>query len=319
MKRPTVIVLLASLALFRCSSSQEPFFKITTPEEYLNEMLDYMEANHIDRKSIDWPAFRQAVQQKGAGAETISGADGAVLLALELLNDQTSFLVTSQGKVLAFSTPCTDAAPPEVTVPADVGYIKIPAFGNSGVNAAVFAEKMHGDIRAQDKAGLKGWLVDLRGNTGGNMWPMVAGIGPILGEGTAGYFIDSNDVKNAFGYQDGASFYGEKPVVGVSFPYTLLSADSKVAILVDHATTNAAEAVAIAFIGKANARSFGPTTCGRAGGNQAFTLSDGSILYLTVSFLKDRAETAQRGELTPDEIVTDPILVFDKAVEWINQ
>jgi C-terminal processing protease CtpA/Prc len=300
-------------------STQEPYFKQTTVEEYLNQMLDFMEANHINRKSIDWDAFRLEVQQKGTEAVTIDDADESIVLALEKLNDQTSFLITRLGEPLTFSTPCTDTAAPEVTVPDGIGYIKVPAFGNTGVNAAIFAEKMHGEINAQDKADLKGWIIDLRGNTGGNMWPMIAGIGPILGNGTACYFVDSDNVKNAIGYSDGAAHYDDNAVVAVSFPYTLVSPNSKVAVLVDHATTNAAEAVAIAFIGKSNARSFGTLTCGRAGGNQTYALSDGSVLYLTVAFLADRSETEQRGQLTPDELVNDPAMIFDKAVEWINE
>src|SRR4051812_15802719 len=34
-----------------------------------------------------------------------------------------------------------------------------------------------------------GWIVDIRGNRGGSMWPMLAGVGPILGEGLVGEFI----------------------------------------------------------------------------------------------------------------------------------
>ncbi|GAB1446678.1 hypothetical protein MASR2M41_24750 [Flammeovirgaceae bacterium] len=319
MKRSIVIILLAALIQFRCATTQEPYYKETSAKDYLNEMLDYMEKNHVNRKTIDWPAFRSAVQQKAASAEKIIDADEGILYALELHNVQTSFLITNQGKILIFNTPCTDTAAPEVNVPADIGYIRIPTFGSTGVNAAIFAEKMHGEIRDKDEAGLKGWIVDLRGNTGGNMWPMLAGIGPVLGNGLAGYFIDSEDVKKAFGYKDGAATYDDAAVVAVSFPYTLLSTGSKVAVLVDHATTNAAESVALAFNGKDNTRSFGPLTCGRAGGNQTFSMSDGSVLFLTVAFMADRAEVKQRGQLTPNELVDDPTLIFDKAVEWIHQ
>jgi C-terminal processing protease CtpA/Prc len=34
-----------------------------------------------------------------------------------------------------------------------------------------------------DQGNLAGWIVDLRNNGGGNMWPMLTGIGSILGEG----------------------------------------------------------------------------------------------------------------------------------------
>jgi hypothetical protein len=34
--------------------------------------------------------------------------------------------------------------------------------------------------------------VDLRGNGGGNMWPMLAGVGPVLGEGIVGWIVYNN-------------------------------------------------------------------------------------------------------------------------------
>src|SRR5690348_5042975 len=40
-------------------------------------------------------------------------------------------------------------------------------------------QRIIGDL---DRYHPDGWVVDLRGNVGGNMWPMLAGIGPLLGE-----------------------------------------------------------------------------------------------------------------------------------------
>ncbi|HCM78105.1 MAG TPA: peptidase S41 [Cytophagales bacterium] len=316
MKRTIVIVLVALLSQISCST-QQPFFRQATVEEYLNQLVDFMQENHINRKSIDWVSFRAAVQQKGASAETIADANESIKLALELLNDQTSFLITQTGEAITFSTTCTDTKPPAVTIPADIGYVKIPTFGSLGVSAAIFAEKMHGEISSQDKADLKGWIVDLRENTGGNMWAMIAGIGPILGEGNAGFFVDSDGVKNSFGYKNGAAMYDDGAVVQVSFPHTLLSTNAKVAVLMDHSTTNAAEGIAIAFTGKADTRTFGASTCGRASGNNTFSLSDGSVLYLTVAFIADRNEVEKRGTLIPDEAVSAD-MAFQKAVDWIN-
>lgn len=56
-----------------------------------------------------------------------------------------------------------------------------------------------------DAPDLVGWIVDLRGNGGGNMWPMIAGVGPVLGEGTAGAFVDPDDNVTLWGYANGAS------------------------------------------------------------------------------------------------------------------
>ena len=43
-----------------------------------------------------------------------------------------------------------------------------------------------------DRPGLIGWIVDLRTDGGGNMWPMMAGLGPILGEGIMGWIVYNN-------------------------------------------------------------------------------------------------------------------------------
>lgn len=317
MKKSIILIALALMLQLGCKT-QQPFFPVATVESFLNEMVDFMEANHINRANIDWVAFRESVQLDGKNAETIADTDTSILLALELLNDNSSFVIKSNGEVLTFSVPCTDVKPPALTTSPDIGYIKIPPYSNVGVSAAIFAEKMHGDIRDQDKSDLKGWIIDLRENTGGNLWPMIAGIGPILGNGTAGFFVDSNGEKKPFGYNTGSSTFNEGNVVTVSFPYTLVSPDSKVAVLMDKSTTNAGEVVAIAFSGKANTKSFGTLTCGKAGGNQSFFMSNGAALYITTAFLHDRNDVNKQGVLTPD-VVLDNAVIFDKAVEWINE
>jgi hypothetical protein len=44
-----------------------------------------------------------------------------------------------------------------------------------------------GSETASDTTSICG-VVDLRSNSGGNMWPMIAGIGPVVGEGHLGAF-----------------------------------------------------------------------------------------------------------------------------------
>lgn len=281
-------------------------------------MVDYMENNHINKSTINWVEFRANVQQSGTSAARIADANEAILYALELLNDQTTFMITAQGQLISFETACTDVKPQEVTSTADIGYVKVPAFSGTGVSAAVFAEKIQTDIKTQDHDGLKGWVIDLRENTGGNIWPMIAGVGPLLDSTTTGFFVDSNQDEKPFGYSLGSATFDESPVVTVANPYVALSGDSKIAILLDHSVTNAGEVVAIAFSGMTSTRSFGASTCGRARGNQGFQLSDGSVLYLATSFLIDRDRVNKLGPIVPDEVVTDPTLTFSKAIEWIN-
>ncbi len=306
------------IALLGCST-QSSIFPVTPVDVYLNQLVDYMEDNHVNKGSVNWIEFRTNVQQHGKSAANIASANETIKYAFELLNDQTSFLVTALGTAISYGDACADTAPQEATGTTEIGYIKIPPFNGTGVSAAVFAEQMHGEIRDQDKEDIKGWIVDLRKNTGGNMWPMITGIGPLLGNGTVGFFVNSEGTQVSFGYSSGSSIYDNEPVVTVANPYSSGFVEgAKVALLVDQSTTNAAEVVMVAFSGRPLTRTFGTATCGRASGNQTFTMSDGSVLYLTTSFLVDRNQVSKQGALVPDEIVADPTLAFDQAVDWIT-
>jgi len=317
MNRKVTVLMIVAILLAACEA-QNPFAP-PPAEDYLNEMIDVMQANHINKDAIDWVSLRASVLQDAASASIIAQADESILLALELLDDKSSFVLTARGNIIEYRVPCEDTEPPAVTIPSDIGYIKIPPYSNFGISAAIFAEKMHGEIRDQDKVDLKGWIIDLRENTGGNLWPMIAGIGPVLGDGIAGYFVNNSGEKTPFGYSAGSSTYDDDAIVTVSFPYTSLSPNAKVAVLVDKTTTNAGEAVLAAFSGRSNTRSFGNSTCGQGGGNQPFQLSDGSILYLSVAFLNDRNQKNLQGVIQPDELISDPALIFDSAVNWINE
>jgi hypothetical protein len=183
-------IALAIVILVSCKTDNP--FAPASAEKYLNEMIDIMEENHINRNNIDWTLLRNSVLQEASTASNIAGADESILLALEMLNDKSSFVLTARGNIIEFREVCTDVKPPAITIPDGVGYIKIPPYSNFGLSAAIFAEKMHGQIRDQDKGDLKGWVIDLRENTGGNLWPMIAGIGPILGEENAGFFVNAD-------------------------------------------------------------------------------------------------------------------------------
>ena len=61
-------------------------------------------------------------------------------------------------------------------------------------------------ILRQDKTNLMGWIVDLRGNFGGDMGPMLIAIGPILGEGTLGYFFYPDNSLYTWKYKDGTAY-----------------------------------------------------------------------------------------------------------------
>jgi carboxyl-terminal processing protease len=293
-----------------------------TARSYLTQLLDIMQANSINRKTIDWPAFRQSVEAAVPNAQTIQGLYPGVRTALGLLNDHHSFYQGPDSTYVYNPSPignCTDPTPPTVQAPEDVGYVKVGAFSGGGSAATVFAQGIQDALRATDRPALVGWIVDLRNNGGGNMWPMIAGLGPVLGDGTAGAFIDPDGTVVWWGYQGNASISGGSPAVTVTSPYFLLRSNPRVAVLTNCGVASSGEATTIAFRARPNARSFGTPTYGLSTANRGFSLTGGGTLTLCVSTMADRTGRQYGNALAPDEVIADPSETVRRAIEWLRQ
>src|SRR5262249_48529214 len=106
----------------------------------------------------------------------------------------------------------------------------------------------------------------------GDMWPMVAGVGAVLGEGVAGYFVPPSGAQTPGSYRAGAALSGTTEIVRTSQPYMLLGAAPRVAVLTDNLVASSGEAVVVSFRARSNTRSFGATTCGQSTANAGFRL-----------------------------------------------
>ena len=290
-------------------------------QEFLVEVLDIMEANSINRFDIDWVDFRTQVTEEATTRSGFQGAYAGIRLALELLGDQHSFFLTPDGT--AYYAPsslnCSAFVIPPDSLPEDIGYVKIEGFsGPSDGRGLIFAREIEDQIKAADKPGLSGWIVDLRGNTGGNMWPMVAGVGSILGEGIAGYFIGPDSSISSWGYRDGYSFNDQFQVSTLSDPYELISPDPRVAVLTNPEVISSGEALTISFIDRPNTKSFGGPTCGLSTSNQTYALSNGSSLILTTAYMANRNKTLYGVPVEPD-VAVDLNSIYEKAVEYLRE
>jgi hypothetical protein len=150
------------------------------------------------------------------------------------------------------------------------------------------------------------------------MWPMIAGVGPVLGAGTAGYFVLPTGALQPWGYGAGGAYLNGNLVVAAAGAYELRRRDPRVAVLTDKRVASSGEAVAVAFRGRPNTRTLGTETCGVPTANSTFTLSDGGMLSLTTGLDADRTQNVYNAPLPPDEVITDPSAVAPRAIAWIR-
>jgi C-terminal processing protease CtpA/Prc len=278
-----------------------------------------MQANFLNRAAINWVVFQQNLLVQASGANTIEQAYPAVVSAIVALGDKHSMfapvrLVKESKLPTAKQLPIYSDEP----VPEDIGYIRIPWVVGSQEKLDAYIAHVQGQIKARDKPDLKGWLVDLRGNIGGNMWPMLVGVGPVLGEDTLGYSFDSNNAKTAWRYEKGKALANGDIEAETAHYYTLKSANPVVAVLTDTLTASSGEAVAVAFKARKHTRSFGAGTCGVSTGRSRFYLSDGSVLLLTTAVFADRRRVRYGHSIAPDEPLK-PAEVVPQAIRWIRE
>lgn len=204
------------------------------------------------------------------------------------------------------------------TLPDNIGYIAVSISSGSDTEEMIaYAQEIQKAIKTEDSENVLGWIVDLRGSGGGNMWPALAGIGPILGEGIAGYFIDSNDEQTSWGYSNGAPVNNQTPMVRLLNPYELINPNPKVAVLLDKGIASSGEAIAISFVGRDNTKSFGSPTCGLSTANSGFNLSNNATLYLTVAYMADRNKHKYGVPVAP-HMASDNQTIIQQAIEFIE-
>jgi C-terminal processing protease CtpA/Prc len=184
-----------------------------------------------------------------------------------------------------------------------VAHVQVPGFaGGTPAEQVAFAETLRDVIELNDAASVCGWIVDLRQNSGGNLWPMLAGLGPLLGDGDLAASVYPDGRRIAVWYRDGQAGFGDYTQLRVRAPYRLRS-PAPAAVLVGGGTASSAEVLAVAFRGRPGTRSFGAPTRGLSAGNRTFPLADGASLVLTVAATSDAAGRVLEGPFVPDELV----------------
>jgi len=290
---------------------------------HLSEIVSVLQREWLFRDRMEWMAFRQRVFEKAGAAQTIPETHDAIRLALTMLGDRHTWYRPPTGELIynpqsptQSTGECTPAPLVTPEIPTDVGYVRIQITPQTP--PAAIQEALRSGDRGER---LVGWIVDLRNSRGGNMWPALVGIGSLLGDGVAGFFVDARNQATPWGYTGGSAWEGqpEKDAAFLEKPYTMARANPRVTILTDIGVASSGEAIAIAFRGRPNTRSFGTPTCGLSTAVSGFPLKSGGVIGVMTSVMADRTRRQYGGPVEPDELVSDPTQVVPRAVAWLRR
>ncbi len=273
--------------------------------DMLDHAISVIRANALNANRVDWKAEQKSLLTPDLKNLPAPEAYSRIQKVLSALEDRHSSVqaprVASTYRAGAVATQAVEARQMQ-----GIGYLLVPGLRGSDANAGeAFSAQLCGHIGRLAKSASKGWIIDLRNNTGGNMWPMIKGLRPLLGDADIGAFRDRNGVVTAWHSQ----------------PSKACSIDlsgSAVAVLVGPRTASSGEAVAVAFRARADTRFFGQPTAGLSTANQSFALPDGGVIALTTAVFLDRSGEAYPQGIGPENLVPHDQDAIAAAAAWLR-
>jgi hypothetical protein len=158
-------------------------------QAYVDSLVSIVRQHSLVRDSVPWPQTQAALRTLTTGMQTPPQAYAAAGYLLEVLrrygDDYSRFVsVTALHDKQGPAPGQVDPLPVVKYLGGGIGYVSVPAFNAMNNRREVaFATHLQAQIRlVGTKHHVVGWIVDLRENKGGNLYPIVAGLGPLLGE-----------------------------------------------------------------------------------------------------------------------------------------
>lgn len=323
MKRFLSILAIIVLA-FSCQETEEKNGKTMSrdAEAFLNEFLYLVEndfySSYVFNYNWKKSEINQAISELTKDARKIEDIYKVLDKVFEMIGDDKSYVVNSRGEIVAGDKNAFDCILGQKQTPAlpnNIAYLEIPTTQLNPVDIAIAIQN---DLKARELEATDAWIIDLRSLTGGNLEGMLAGLGPILGDGVLGAFFYDDNKKEDWEYKDGGSFIGGVRKVSVPNSLEVLSPLPKVAVLIDGSTCREGEQLFAAILGRPNTRTFGNATAGRAFLEGQKSLSDGHKLHFVKAMLMNRESNLTTfPNLHPDGH-SSVTVNFDDVFEWLG-
>jgi carboxyl-terminal processing protease len=284
-------------------------------EALLDEVLSFMEKTYYKRDQVSWSDLTAGARERLRAATNCEDAYSSISWCFTQLREPHSFIMDPDKAARYNGDESAPAGPMNLSelvgeikgewLQDSIAYLTIPWVSTTdSLVCEHIADSLQAVIARLDTRNISRWIIDLRRNSGGNCWPMLAGIGPLLGEGVDGYFVAYGE-KIPFAYYDGSAFQGRHVLCRVSNRgYKTRSSHNSIVVLTSRGTVSAGEILALAFKGRQQTYLIGEATAGLTTANATYSLSDKSMLVLTVCQEADRTGRICEGSIQPDKYVS---------------
>lgn len=276
-----------------------------SPRKYVVVALEKMEESGIYSESKAWKEIKTKTLEKTKDASTYSEALPSLEEAVKVAGGKHSFIETSQTQF-----DHSEKFEPKAEVEQETLYLTVPEFTGTQVEANEYANILESALHQDNYTTI---MIDLRGNRGGNMTPMILGLSALLPDGKLFEYIDKKQNTKSVDLSAGKLNSGG---AAIELKNTHKINNKSIAILIDENTGSSGELTAICFKGLPNVKFFGSNSAGYTSANQEFYLYDGVKMQLTTAFIRDRSGSVyQNVSICPDIHTTES---KQAALTWLN-
>ncbi len=306
----------------------------------LDRIIEQAENSSLYRDNVDWSALKREMNTLAQNADSIPQLKPALDLMLRKLNDTHGRIFYNNqylsyysgekrhhrknidtdiyneiqsGQVYPFKTSIMND---------DIGYVRIVGLP-MGDNEKM-SSQIQNSICELILRGAKKWIIDLRYNGGGNMFPMVEGITNIMGDGIVGGTKGVTDLESSIWQIKDGDFYYDQQTVALENKCPIAEIQ-KIAVLTSVYTASSGEALAVILKGRPKTRFFGNKTMGMITATNWQQIDSLTAMSISVSYYKDRNNRVYDNYVDVDEeFQFDPKADFKndygvkRAIEWLN-
>ncbi len=206
-----------------------------------------------------------------------------------------------------------------------IAYIEIPMVIN---NNHEIMNKIRQAICELNQKNPLGWIIDLRANMGGNLYPMAAGIGQLLpnlpfGGGTK----DGQTYHLKWKLEKGNFYMNDIAMTEIPLDCKSPHRTTKIAVLTSRYTASSGEALASGFKGQKDIKIFGEQTIGASTTINWYPINDTITFCPTVDFYMSENKTVHKDGIIPDTFVQEQLnpknlmkgKTINTAIQWLTK
>lgn len=288
----------------------------------VDSVYSFMKRNSVFRNTVNWEKTDRDFVTCIRSAKTLNDTMNCFVWMLKELNDvHTNIFINNQyyghynpvdSATYVRIKPLRERATSEANKPflsllnKEYVYVRVPAYSTyDPVQINKFGQALYDSICSYDNKKIKGFIIDLRLNGGGNMYPMLCGISSLLGNTTIGFEtdMDGNEVRK-WEIKDNNFIIGGYQVTDIKKSCQADHTTIPVTVLTGPMTGSSGSMTAISLKKRENTIFIGePTAEGYTTSNGYFQFAPALFMNFATNFVADRTKQIYKKSVSPDQTI----------------